>query len=542
LRQRGAIPDHPKTAELVRRVATTALVVWLACSILPFTPGAVFAAPPDSETVENVLDPLVPTGSAERTDAAPSSPHQPENASKLTPRSSSRSSSVRRRGLEAPVQLLPRATVEPTPEVEDGDGTPPAERAGSPTKQQASKQDERSSLRKARDIRVWPMRAKTYTFTQRFGCVPQIANFYLPGDGCPPDRPVVHTGVDLAAPEGTPFYAAAAGWVTASGYDRDVGVPNTRIIIQHVGRNDGYATEYLHWIASYVKVGDYVEAGQMIGEVGSVGYSTGPHLHFSVVDLDSGEPIDPIGWLPKRPGTEGYRGLAPHTRASMRLPAGTTAGLPETADPSPPPPPVRQHVPDASPDKSKKHRHKHKRQREERRAARADSSSGDQAADGGDESAAIDHHRKSKAKGKDKERTRTRERNKDGKTSETTDSGENGSSDASSSGSTDNTSPEPKKKAKHHDRSNSGHNSPKNRKNDSGHSGQKNKDGKKDGNKKGDEGGGSGDGDSGSNADGEKWPGRPIVTRRDRGSPQTESDAASSPSVEDEGRQETLKQ
>ena len=159
----------------------------------------------------------------------------------------------------------------------------------------------------------------------------------------PPDRPVIHTGIDLAAPEGTPFYAAASGWVTLADYDRPTADANTRIIIQHDGRNEGYATDYLHWVASYVEKGDYVHAGDPIGEVGNVGFSTGPHLHFSVTDLSTGEFIDPLGWLPDEPGLEGYVSVLPHAR--FRLPAGTTAGQPESADYAPPPPPVKEKVP-----------------------------------------------------------------------------------------------------------------------------------------------------------------------------------------------------
>ncbi|MCA9880912.1 MAG: M23 family metallopeptidase, partial [Thermomicrobiales bacterium] len=173
-------------------------------------------------------------------------------------------SSVRPRGREAPVSLRQVPAAEPTPaavgaDPDPGDGPPPerSTRAGA-SERQAARQSAKSA-----NLRVWPMPADSYTFTQAFGCVPQIAHFYQPGAGCPADRPVVHTGLDLAAPEGTPFYAAASGWVTEAGYDREVGVANTRIIIQHEGRNDGFATEYLHWIATFVEVGDHVDAGQL---------------------------------------------------------------------------------------------------------------------------------------------------------------------------------------------------------------------------------------------------------------------------------------
>jgi len=273
------------------------------------------------------------------------------------------------------------------------------------------------------------MRADTYTFTQAFGCTQQIANFYFPDPGCPASAPVVHSGIDLAASEGTPFYAAASGWVVDSGYDREVGVPNTRIIIQHDGRNDEFSTEYLHWIASYVEVGDYVEAGEMIGEVGSVGYSTGPHLHFSLVNLASGEHADPLRWLPSKPGTEGYRGILPNARARTRLPAGTTAGLPESADPAPPPPAVRQDVPDSPRDKTRRDRSqgKHDGQAKKSRSAKKDHAErkSDAASATGDETTAD----QAATKKKNKERTHKRERDKNGKSKEKRDVGVDGKTD-----------------------------------------------------------------------------------------------------------------
>ena len=221
----------------------------------------------------------------------------------------------------------------------------------------------RDPKREQSGIRIWPMPAKSYTFTQHFGCVPQLGNLYAPLAGCPADAPVFHTGIDLAAPEGTPFYAAASGWVTLADYDRPTADANTRITIQHDGRNEGYATDYLHWVASYVEEGDYVHAGDPIGEVGNVGFSTGPHLHFSVTDLGTGEHVDPLRWLPDEPGLEGYVSRMPNAR--LRLPAGTTAGQPESADPAPPSPAVKEDVP-KSPAKDGKRNKQGERKREER--------------------------------------------------------------------------------------------------------------------------------------------------------------------------------
>ncbi|MCC7022674.1 MAG: peptidoglycan DD-metalloendopeptidase family protein, partial [Thermomicrobiales bacterium] len=354
-------------------------------------------------------------------------------------------SSVRPRGLEAPVQLRPEAR---PADVETRDGpVPPARDSRRPTGNNKTP-DSRQAERASTPNRVWPLPRGEYIFTQRFGCVAQIAAFYQAGSGCPADAPVVHTGIDLAAPEGTPFYAAASGWVTEAGPDRQVGVANTRIIIQHDGRNEGMATEYLHWIATFVKPGDYVRAGEPIGEVGSVGYSTGPHLHFGLIDLDSGEHLDPIRWLPKQPGSEGYRGITPAMKAHLRLPAGTTAGLPETADPSPPPPPARQDVPDRPPrgKDEKAARKKAKRKRDTRQAdrhgnaaaegsapARADRSTARGNAPASEES--VDGSEK---QGRNRERTRKRERNKDGTASESRDSGASETTDKPKVGKRDN--------------------------------------------------------------------------------------------------------
>lgn len=207
--------------------------------------------------------------------------------------------------------------------------------------------DDRAVAPRPDGARVWPVPGGGFEFTQAYGCVPQLGGWYDVVAGCPANAPAFHTGVDLAAPMGTPFYAAASGWVIEAGLDREVGLANTRILIQHDGANEGYATEYLHWNATYVEPGDYVRAGQPIGEVGSVGYSTGPHLHFGVVDFDSGERIDPMGWLPRDADNGAYAGL-PRGSVPIRIDGGN-GNLPDYADPSPPPVPRPQPVPETPP-------------------------------------------------------------------------------------------------------------------------------------------------------------------------------------------------
>lgn len=85
-----------------------------------------------------------------------------------------------------------------------------------------------------------------------------------------------HTGLDIAAPIGTPIYASAGGTVTFSGRRNGYGY---LIIIDH---GNGYQTYYAHCSALYVSKGATVSKGQNIAAVGSTGNSTGPHVHFEI--------------------------------------------------------------------------------------------------------------------------------------------------------------------------------------------------------------------------------------------------------------------
>ncbi len=89
-----------------------------------------------------------------------------------------------------------------------------------------------------------------------------------------------HSGLDLATGAGAAIGAAAKGKVTEVGWDGD-GL-GRYVVIDH---GNGFVTKYGHMLkdSAKVKQGDVVEAGQKIGEVGSTGNSTGPHLHFMVV-------------------------------------------------------------------------------------------------------------------------------------------------------------------------------------------------------------------------------------------------------------------
>jgi murein DD-endopeptidase MepM/ murein hydrolase activator NlpD len=100
-----------------------------------------------------------------------------------------------------------------------------------------------------------------------------------------------HRAIDIGAWKGAPVLAADSGYVVAAGWD-DSGYGRT-VVIDH---GNGFQTRYAHLQVYYVEVGDSVAKGQQIGEVGSTGNSTGPHLHFEVIQ--NGVLRNPFGYLP----------------------------------------------------------------------------------------------------------------------------------------------------------------------------------------------------------------------------------------------------
>lgn len=113
------------------------------------------------------------------------------------------------------------------------------------------------------------------------GWVSPLSSYKISSPFGPRKHPILgtvrnHNGVDMAAPAGTPIYAAHSGKVTVATFNNSCG---NYVSINH---GDGYAAVYMHMTRYVVSPGTYVNAGQLIGYVGSTGLSTGPHLHFGV--------------------------------------------------------------------------------------------------------------------------------------------------------------------------------------------------------------------------------------------------------------------
>ncbi len=105
------------------------------------------------------------------------------------------------------------------------------------------------------------------------------------------DQVELHTGVDIAAPFGARVYASGAGVVAFSGWKGGYG---RYVCLDH---GNAYVSCYAHMSELAVESGDLVEQGDIIGYVGSSGYSTGPHLHFEI--FYNGEAINPLELLRK---------------------------------------------------------------------------------------------------------------------------------------------------------------------------------------------------------------------------------------------------
>lgn len=99
----------------------------------------------------------------------------------------------------------------------------------------------------------------------------------------------MHTGIDYAAPNGTPIYSMADGKVIVSEYSNGYG---NYVVIDH---GNGLSTLYSHNSSNLVSVGEIVKSGQAVAKMGETGYATGPHVHFEV--RVNGKPVNPAPYV-----------------------------------------------------------------------------------------------------------------------------------------------------------------------------------------------------------------------------------------------------
>jgi murein DD-endopeptidase MepM/ murein hydrolase activator NlpD len=127
-----------------------------------------------------------------------------------------------------------------------------------------------------------PIDAGLYRLTARFG-------------DCGPRWQKCHTGLDFAAPVGTPVKSIADGTVASIG---DGGAYGVLVKISHADDTESWYTHMPSVSSVQVREGQSVRGGQVIGAVGMTGNTTGPHLHLEV--RKRGTPIDPERWLSAR--------------------------------------------------------------------------------------------------------------------------------------------------------------------------------------------------------------------------------------------------
>lgn len=127
---------------------------------------------------------------------------------------------------------------------------------------------------------TWRVPVSGYTITSPFGMrVHPVYGYQL-----------MHNGIDMACPQGTPIYASRGGSVTQASYQ--AGGAGYYVSINH---GDGFSSIYMHMTNYVVSAGQSVTAGQLIGYVGSTGVSTGPHLHFGI--SYAGTYVNPMAYI-----------------------------------------------------------------------------------------------------------------------------------------------------------------------------------------------------------------------------------------------------
>lgn len=127
-----------------------------------------------------------------------------------------------------------------------------------------------------------------------------------------------HSGIDFGAPKGTPIYAFEAGLVEFAGPKGGYG---KAVVINH---SAGKSTLYGHASKLVVRKGERVVSGQMIGKIGSTGFSTGPHLHFEV--RLNNKPVNPRPYLQQRELKSNYSPRMQAFLATIRWAETGTSG------------------------------------------------------------------------------------------------------------------------------------------------------------------------------------------------------------------------
>jgi murein DD-endopeptidase MepM/ murein hydrolase activator NlpD len=130
---------------------------------------------------------------------------------------------------------------------------------------------------KPSDSFVWPLSGRLTSYYGR-------RNISVGGN-------TFHAGLDIATKTGTPIAASRPGTVTKASWGGSYGY------VVFVDHGDGSQSRYAHQSQLNVRVGQYVNQGDIVGFVGSTGASTGPHLHFEI--RFNGRSVDPLGYLPQ---------------------------------------------------------------------------------------------------------------------------------------------------------------------------------------------------------------------------------------------------
>ncbi|MBE6198358.1 MAG: M23 family metallopeptidase [Rikenellaceae bacterium] len=124
----------------------------------------------------------------------------------------------------------------------------------------------------------------------------------------------MHKGVDMSTDYGVPVYATGDGVIEKVDKGRRRRGYGQQIVINH---KFGYKTRYAHLQKMFVKPGEKVQRGQLIGEVGSTGGSTGPHLHYEVIYL--GRNVNPVNYFNRNMTSDEYRQLIENTKYNSDL-------------------------------------------------------------------------------------------------------------------------------------------------------------------------------------------------------------------------------